>query len=115
MSLPPSFSGMPMRELYRYFHNVCIEFKKVIKTTKDPELLSEQLDRFIGASHQVAWPHEHTAVYHKDKAEQATQKVVTEFRRYLDALEKNAPNAHPDDLLNALTSVEGMIDTLKVR
>jgi hypothetical protein len=115
MSLPPSFSGMPMREQYRYFRNVCIDFRKAIKSTEDPEVLSEQLDRFIGASRSVPWPHEHSEIYHKDKAEQATQKVVNEFRRYLADLEGNSETANPEDLLTALSNVEDMIDSLKVR
>lgn len=115
MSLPPSFNGMPIEEQSHYYRNVCLEFKKTIQTSKDPELLLEQVDRFLSASREVQWPHETSAKYHKDEAEKAVQKVANEFRRYLHELEGDPEKAQNVDLLNALKIVESLIDQLKVR
>jgi hypothetical protein len=115
MSLPPSFSGMPAEEQHHYYRNVCIEFKKAVKSKKDVNILRERMDDFLNASRAMAWPHKTSGVYHKDEVEKNMQKVVNEFRRYIHDLENNRPNANPVDLLNALGNVESMIDQLKVR
>lgn len=115
MSLPPSFSGMPTEEHHHYFRNVCIELKKAIKDKKPKDELEQQIDRFLNASREMAWPHQTSDVYHKDTAEKAVQKVVNEFRRYLHDLESNPSSASAEDLLKALAIVETMIDSLKVR
>jgi glycerol dehydrogenase-like iron-containing ADH family enzyme len=115
MSLPPSFSGMPIEEQHHYYRNVCIDLKKAIKTTKDCEVLREKMERFISASREVAWPTSASDVYHRDRAEKAIQKVANEFRRYLHDLENSKKDTNPEDFLNALALVEAMVDTLKVR
>src|SRR5262245_5887579 len=109
MSLPPTFSGMPNEEQRRYYRNICIELKKAIHSTQDPAILQEKIDRFLSASREVTWPHPKSEIYHKDKAEQAVQKVANEFRRYLNDLENNDSNANPEDLLSALAIVESML------
>ncbi|MFZ0564819.1 MAG: hypothetical protein WAM28_01300 [Chlamydiales bacterium] len=115
MSLPPSYSGLPVEEQYRYYRNICIKFKKIIKSSKDIDELQMHMDQFLNASKQVQWPHETSQVYHKDIAEKTLQKVPNEFRRYIQDLEKDSSHANPQDLLDALEMVETMIDSLKIR
>lgn len=115
MSLPPSFSGMPVEEQCHYYRTVCIEFKKVIKSSKNVAELQEQIDRFLSASREVQWPDHTSGSYHKDEVEKAVQKVANQFRRYVQTLEKEPEKAQHEDLLNALILVETQIDQLKIR
>lgn len=115
MSLPPQYTGQPGEEQHHYYRNVCLSLKKAIKNTTEPEELTMHMERFLNASREVAWPHSTSSVYHKDEAEKAVQKVVTEFKRYLKDLEANSEKAYPEDLLNALSIVESLIDQLKIR
>jgi hypothetical protein len=114
MSLP-SFSGLPAEEQHRYYRNLCIDLKKTIKSTKDIEILQEKMQSFVNASHEVEWPHHTTSVYHKDEAEKAVQKVVSEFRRYVQDLKQNSEQAQPEDLITSITLVESLLERLKVR
>lgn len=115
MSLPPSFSGLPVEEQCHYYRNVLIEFKKAIKSSKDAVFLQECVDHFLNASREVQWPHETSGTYKKDKIEKAVQKVANEFRRYLQTLETEPEKANIEDLLTALVLVELEIDQLKIR
>ena len=116
MTLPPSFSGLPDEEQHHYYRNVCLEFKKTIKSSKDVEQLQRQIDRFLNASKQVQWPpHEPSSIYRKDEVEKAVQKVANAFRRYIQELESDATRANPQDLLDTLSMVETMVGKLKVR
>jgi len=110
MPLPANFSGPPGEELHRYFRNVCIEFKKMVKTTQDIAELKQEVDRFLDTSRQMNWHHKNTAVYHKDVGDKAVAKVLNEATRYVEALHKNNPKpANSNDLLEALAEVERLI------
>ena len=113
MSLPNNFAGAPNEELHRYFRNVCIQMKKTIKNSKDVEELQQEMDRFIDASKQMNWHTKTSGVYHKDDGEKATKKVLSEYIRYVDGLLKNAGTPNAQDLLDALSEVERLIDNLK--
>lgn len=115
MSLPPSFSGLPVEEQCHYYRNVCLEFEKAIKANKDIAVLQQEMERFLNASREVQWPHHTDGVYHKDVIEKAVQKVVTEFQRFIHTKETEPKKAQHEDLLNALQLLKGQIDQLKVR
>jgi hypothetical protein len=114
MSLPPSYVGALNEEQHHFYRNVCVDLKKAIKSSQDCNLLREKMDRFLNASREVAWPHHTSETYRKDQAEKAMQKVANEFKRYVTDLE-NGTGANPQNLLEALSRIEGMIDILKVR
>ncbi len=112
-SLPTNFSGSPGEELHRYFRNLCLEFKKAIKTSKDSLELQENMERFIDASKQMDWHKKNTGVYHKDQGAKAADKVWTEFSRYIHDLDSRPGAANPQDLLDALGEVERLVNSLK--
>lgn len=109
MPLPANFSGYPHEELHRYFRNLCHEFKKAVQTSKNSLDLQQQMDQFIDASKQMDWHHKNTGVYHKEEGEKATNKVWVAFKRYVLDLD----NTSPQDLLDALSEVERLVNSLK--
>ena len=109
MPLPANFSGYPHEELHRYFRNLCHEFKKTIKSSKNSIELQQCMDQFIDASKQLDWHQHNTGVYHKEQGEKAANKVWDEFKRYVLNLDK----ANPQDLLDAIGEVERLFDTIK--
>jgi len=114
MPLPANFSEPPAEEPHRYFRNICIQFRKTIKSSKNADELQELMEKFINTSREMNW-HPHTSgVYHKDQAEKATDKVWSEFKRYIQELQSEPKKANAQDLLEALAEIEKMIQNLKV-
>lgn len=111
----PTSPGFPEPELIRHYRNVILQFKKTIQSSKEIEPLKMEMEHFINASRRVTWPHATGAVYHKDEAEKAVVKVVTEFERYIKNLEAGSLTTHYQDLMDALAIVETMIDRLRGR
>ncbi len=109
MALPANFAGNPGEELHHYFRNVCIEFKKILKSTRDQKLLGEQIDRFKDACKQMNWHHKNTGVYHKNPGDKAATRVADEYNRYVIALAKTPQTANPQDLLDAISEIEGLV------
>jgi len=114
MSLPANFSGKPGEEPHRYFRNSLLEFKKVVKTSKDIDQLQIEMERFLNASKQLDWHHKNPQAYRKDEAEKATGKVWTEFKRYIMGLQSKSQKVSPQDLIDALSKVEQMVLNMKV-
>jgi len=114
MPLPENFSGNPGEEPHRYFRNALIEFKKVVKSSKDIDQLQIEMERFLNASKQLDWHHKNPQAYRKDEAEKATGKVWTEFKRYIMSLQSNPHKIGPQDLIDAITTVEKMVLSMKV-
>lgn len=110
MSLPTNFSSPPSEEPHRYFRNLCIEFRKLVLHSKDSLTLQQEMEKFLNASKEMTWERHNTGVYHKDEGEKAAQKVWVEFKRYID----NHLNSS-QDLLEAISAVEQLINSLKVR
>lgn len=115
MSLPANFSSMPGEEPHRIFRNICIDFKKCIKSSKNIDDLQEQMLRFINASKQMNWQHHQSGVYHKESGDKACDKVWAEFKRYIMGLATKNSEISAQDLINALADVEKMIESFKVR
>jgi hypothetical protein len=114
MSLPASFSGMPQEQLHHHFRNTCIEFKKVAKASKDINDLEIQMDRFMNVCKGINWPQHNSDVFHKNQVEKSINKVISEYKRYLNALQNNPENAHSQDLIHAITEVGNLFENLKV-
>jgi len=114
MALPENFSQNPKEDLHRVFRNLCIEFKKTIKSSKNVSQLDLEIQRFIDASKQMNWHHNSSSVFHRDEGDKATRKVLAEYKRYVDELNSNQQNANPQDLLDALAEVERLIKSYKV-
>lgn len=113
MPMPANFSA-PTEEPHRYFRNLCIEFKKAIHSSKDLNLLQDEMEKFINASKQMNWHHKDSGKYHKDAGEKAAGKVWKEFDRYFRDLSSNPDKANAQDLLEALAVVEGLIQSSRV-
>jgi hypothetical protein len=114
MSIPANFSGNPQEDPRHYFRKLIVEFKKTVSSTKDVEKLNAQIDRFFNVSKEMNWNHKNSGVYHKDEGEKAANKVVNEFRRYINALQVDPKNAQPQDLQNALSEIERLLSSAKV-
>lgn len=118
MSLPSKaqgYSGFPEEENVRYFRNTIIQFKKAIQFSKNIDELNEEMERFMNACRRVVWPHKTSETFRKDDGEKAVGKVVSEFQRYIADMKKNGTEATRQDLLDALTIAESVIDRLKKR
>ncbi len=112
MPLPANFSSSPGEEPWRDFRNLCIQFKKLIKSSDDSEELQRMMEQFINDSRAMSWHHKTSGHYHKDVAEKMTGRVFSEFKRYIAALQ-NPGNANRQNLLDAITEVEKYIDNLR--
>lgn len=110
------YSGFPEEEMSRHYRNILLQFKKTIQSSKNIDELNAEMEHFLNATRKVTWPHHTSGVFHKEEAEKAVGKVVTEFQRYVIALQKNPSQpATYQDLLEALLIVESMIDRIKGR
>jgi hypothetical protein len=114
MELPANFETPPGEELHRAFRNTCIEFKKLIKSSKDLNELKEQMQKFIEISKQMNWHVKNTGIYHKAEGEKLADKVFAEFKRYMQDLEPYLNKANPADLLKALDGMERYINDFQV-
>lgn len=85
--LKPGYSSYPEKTLVRHFRNSFLQLKKTIQSSKNIEELNLQMEHFINTNRQITWPHHTSDVFHKDEAEKAVEKVVTEFRRYIKDLQ----------------------------
>lgn len=113
MSLPANFSGYSHEDAHRYFRNLCIEFKKTVKSSKNSIELQQEMEQFMDASRQMNWHHKQTGVYRKEEGDKAADKVWAEFKRYVTDLQTDPDSANPQDLLDALGEVERLIKSLK--
>ena len=111
--LNPNYSGYPEPTPIRHLRNALIELKKTLKSSQEREELALKMEHFLNASRRVIWPHQTSAVFHKDAAEKSVQKVVTEFQRYWSDLGRGQPGKSYQDLLDALLLVETGLGQLK--
>lgn len=114
MSIPSSFGGNPQEDPNHHFRNVCIEFKKKLKSTTEVSLLEEEMDKFINVAKQMHWNHDPSERYHKDTGEKAVNQVINEFRKYLTTLKLDPKKANALPVISALSEVESMIRSFKV-
>ena len=114
MSLPANFSGVPQEQLHHHFRTVCVEFKKIIKSSKEINELDVQMDRFINICKEMNWQSKNADVYRKNEAEKAVNKIVNEYRRYIKALQTDSENAIAQDLTAAISEVESLLHSSKV-
>lgn len=114
MPLPGNFAQPPHEEPHRFFRNVCIHFRKVILATKEYKQLEPEIENFINASKQMNWHFKPSDTFRKAPGEKAMQKVLSECDRYYKALITNSSSAISQDLLDALSEVERLIDELKI-
>ena len=113
MPIPENFST-PHEEPHRYLRNLLIEFKKLIQSSKDPEELQAEMERFWDVAKQMDWHNKTTGVYHRDEGAKVTRKIRHEFDRYVAGLIDDQEGTNPQDLLDALAEVERLLKTLKV-
>jgi hypothetical protein len=114
MSLPTNFSGQPGEDLHHHFRNLCLVLKKTLRTSKNREELREVMEQFLSASKEMKWEHVKSDVFHKDEGIKAVSKVQTEFDRYVKELSRGAQPAF-QNLLDALSEVERLVNSLKVK
>jgi hypothetical protein len=115
MELPVNFESAPGREPHKTFRNTCIEFKKLIKSTKDIGELRQEMQKFIEEAKQMNWQKKNTGVYHKQEGEKLVDKVFSEFKRYMNDLEPYLNKADPHDLLEALEVLVVYINNYQVK
>lgn len=104
--LTPRYPGYPEPSHMRHLRNALIDLKKTLSSSQDLEEISLKMEHFLNASRRVTWPHETSGLFHKDAAEKAMQKVIGEFQRYVEDLERGEPQKSYQDLMDALSLVE---------
>lgn len=104
-SLPPSFSGAPGEDIHHYFHNVLLEFKKLIHRSQNIEELEMQMETIINACRDMTWGEENGAICKKSEAEKLFDKLYEEFKRYIEDLQKDLNRANVVDLSFTLQEV----------
>ncbi len=114
MSLPANFTGVPQEQLHHHFRNICIEFKKVVKSSKDINELEVQMDRFINVCKGIDWPQKNSEVFRKNQVDKIFNRLMTEYKRYITALQSDTENASSQDLTNAISDVGNLFETLKI-
>lgn len=112
MSLPANFASCPQEELHHHCRNVALELKKTIKSSKDISELKMALERYLNVVRHLDWHQKSTGVYHKDGSEKATNKLVREFNRYTADLESNQKQVNSQVVLDAVTEIEQLIQSL---
>ncbi len=115
MELPANFEGPPGKELHKTFRNTCIEFKKLIKSSKDINELQQMLQQFVEEAKEMDWQHNNTGVYHKDEGKKIVDRIFAEFKRYMADVEPFLNKADPHSLLTALDAMEHFINNYKVK
>jgi len=114
MELPANFESPPSEELHRAFRNTCIEFRKLLKTSKNIPELNQQMEKFIGESKQMHWHSKNTSVYRKDEGKKLADKILSEFKRYMTDLEPYLNRADPAPVIEALKLMEQYIHNYRV-
>lgn len=114
MELPVNFESRPGKEPHRIFRNTCIEFRKLLKSSKNINELKLMMEKFIGESKQMNWHTKNTGVYHKDEGKKLADKVLSEFQRYINDLEPYLNRADPSHVIESLTMLEQLINDFKV-
>lgn len=112
-TIRPGYSGYPDGTEIRNLRNALLQFKKILHSSNNIEELNMEMEHFLSASRKVAWPHQSGAVFHKDESEKAVKKVITEYQRYTKDLLNEKPLDSQQDLINALSMVETMMDRVK--
>ena len=90
------------------------EFKKAVQKSRDPMLLEIEMEKLINASKEMTWKTKKKEIRKKDEGEKALCKVWNEFSRYIQALKKNPKNAEAMELMDALSEIERLIESLQV-
>lgn len=113
MSLPANFASCPQEDLHHHCRNVAVEFKKIVKSSKDVNELNSALERYLNVIKYLDWHEKTSSVYHKNDNEKAANKLTKEFNRYATDLGSDQNLANPQGLLNAITEMEQLIQSLK--
>lgn len=108
MLLPANFSGVPQEQLHHHFRNVCLDFKKTLKTSKDVIEIQMQLDKFYNLCRHMDWHEKNSDVFHKNSAEKAINKVMRDCGRYIQELEGEQSSISAQDIINDITTVENL-------
>lgn len=113
MPLPNNFSSSPHEHPQKIFHNLVIEFRKTVRSSKDIAELTNQMDRLLNASKDMHWVIHNTDVYHKHEGPKAMEKLFTEFERYINSLQEGSP-IPSIDLETSLKHLEKIIEEDKI-
>jgi hypothetical protein len=111
--IKPNYSGFPEETFMRQLRNALIELKKAVQSSQNIEELNMLMEQFLNANRRVVWSHQTSAVFRKDEAEKAVAKVTTEYQRYVKDLRHHQSKKSYQDLMDALSMVESMLDRAK--
>lgn len=114
-ALPSSFSMPPGQDPHKYFHNLLIEFKKLLKRSKEIAALQIEMEKLLNASKDMSWKSHRDKTFKKEIGEKACAKVWSEFKRYLAALEKKLPSTNYQDLIDAIEDLETLLENFEVK
>lgn len=114
MQLPDNFGHPPGEERHRAFRNTLIQFKKIIRSSKNVDEIEQEMQNFIDECRQMDWHAKTSEVYHKDEGEKLANKIYAELERYVMALRQKSHDAQSSDLMNALDLMEQYVKSFKV-
>jgi hypothetical protein len=114
MSLPSNFGSAPGEELHRSMKNACIEFRKLLKATRDIGELQEGMQKIIDTGKQMNWHQKNSGTYHKEEGAKTVEKLFAEFKRYITDLQTKPSRANLQDLSSALDLLEQFVKSYKV-
>ena len=112
--VPVNFSTSPGQSPHKYFFNLCLQFKKKLKSIKDVDVLEDEMQSLINASKELKWIEPKHHVYKKNEGEKILDKIFSEFKRYSKDLRDNSKKANPQDLTYALDELQDLIERDKV-
>lgn len=113
--LPSSYMIKPGQDPHKYFRNLCIEFIKLLKRSKDVELLQIEMEKLFNASKDLTWKEDHNKPLKQEVGEKALAKVWHEFKVYIGQLISGKEGYNFQDLIDALNEVEVMIKAFEVK
>ncbi len=109
MDIPANFAMNPSETPHHYFKNLCLNFKKTIQQSKNPENLEFQMESMINASKELNWKKETTDKWKKESPEKIMNKVFNEFKRYINDLQKTPNEANYQLLLDSLEELNNFL------
>lgn len=113
--LPSNFTMQPGQNPHSYFRNLCIEFIKLLKESDDVDLLQDEMGKLINASKDMKWNEDHNKPLKQEAGEKAISKLFNEFRRYVNNLRNTSSKSNYQDLLDAFSEIERMLNKYDIK
>lgn len=108
--IPKNFSSATGQENHKYFFNLIVEFKKLLESSRDIDMLQIQMEKFLNAAKDMNFKKEKKEIFKKDEAEKIISRIWNEFKRYLEYLLKKEKQTNLQDLLDEMEKLKKMVE-----